>query len=98
IRRTYCVSDHSDLSEAWIPIALAAAFISEYVLPRMLATDAIPHPVVSSCTTGSSTDFSLMHNAALCGKFGAQRKICPTAAPCYALTSPLPYCLYIQLS
>lgn len=22
------------------------------------------------------------HNAALCGKFGAQRKICPTAAPC----------------
>lgn len=24
-------------------------------------------------------------NAALCGKFGAQRKICPTAAPCYAI-------------
>ena len=24
------------------------------------------------------------YNAALCGKFGAQRKICPTAAPCYA--------------
>ena len=62
IRRTYCVSDHSDLSEAWIPIALAAAFISEYVLPRMLATDAIPHPVVSSCTTGLSTDSPLMHN------------------------------------
>ena len=26
----------------------------------------------------------MLPNAALCGKFGAQRKICPTAAPCYA--------------
>lgn len=25
----------------------------------------------------------LLSNAALCGKFGAQQKICPTAAPCY---------------
>jgi hypothetical protein len=25
------------------------------------------------------------NNAALCGKFAAQRKICPTAAPCYAM-------------
>src|SRR5690554_2009185 len=84
IRRTYCVSDHSDLSEAWIPIALAAAFISEYVLPRILATDAIPHPVVSSCTTGLSTDFPLMHNARLTRRFGAakRRKIGRCAAVC----------------
>ena len=29
-----------------------------------------------------------MHNAALCGKFGAQRETCPTAVPCYM---PMPY-------
>ena len=29
----------------------------------------------------------IIGNAALCGKFGAQRKICPTTAHCYKKTS-----------
>src|SRR5690554_247620 len=73
IRRTYCVSDHSNLSAASIPMELAMAFISEYVLPKILATDAMPHPVVSSCTTGLSTNSPLMHNAGL----GATRRPLP---------------------
>ena len=33
---------------------------------------------------------NLTPNARICGWFGAQRNICPTAAPCYILISSMP--------
>src|SRR5690606_8680714 len=38
----------------------------------------------ASCNSLSSRSMLFLPNAALCGKLGAQRKICPTAALCYA--------------
>ena len=52
------------------------------LIARLESITCRSRPAICTHTFGQQQTFKLSTNAALCGKFGAQRKICPTAAPC----------------